>query len=158
MKQKIKKKTKKKTQKINYKCNFRFQFFNSGNLATGSRSLAQLWTGKPQYRLSSCKDERTPFNSLVRKEMPMSKFLPKNDTPYCWTDPWLCPRSDRWILDVSCPVNRGGSNQDETKCMPTTSKFLIHYLQHIPPLTTWRKIEKMKLNEPGRLGRYREAL
>ena len=41
-----------------------------------------------------------------------------------------------------------------------TSKILIHDLKHIPPLKTWRNLEKMNLTEPGRqkLGRYRSPV
>ena len=48
------------------------------------------------------------------------------------------------------PVNHEGSYQDETKCIPTTSKILILYLKHILPLKIWRNLDKMKLNEPRR--------
>ena len=53
-----------------------------------------------------------------------------------------------------------GSYQGETKCIPTTSKILIHYLKHIPLLKIWRNLENMKLNELGRqkLGRYRSPV
>ena len=52
------------------------------------------------------------------------------------------------------------NNKGETKCIPTTSKVLIHYLKYIPPLKTWRHLDKMKFNEPGRhkLGRYRNPV
>ena len=34
------------------------------------------------------------------------------------------------MLDVLRPVSREGRYQGETKCIPTTSKILSHYLQH----------------------------
>ena len=60
------------------------------------------------------------------------------------------------MLDVLRPVNREGLYEGETKCIPTTSKILIHYLKHIPPLKIWRNLEKLTVNELRRqkLGRY----
>ena len=48
----------------------------------------------------------------------------------------------------------------KTKCIPTTSNILIHYLKHINPLKIWINLEKMKLNEPGRrkFDRYRSPV
>ena len=50
----------------------------------------------------------------------------------------------RWVLDVLLLVlvNHEGSYQGETKCIPTTSKIMIHYmyLKYIPPLKIWRKL------------------
>ena len=51
---------------------------------------------------------------------------------------------DRYILDLWHPVNREGSHQGETKCIPTTTKFLIHYLEHIPPV---EDLEKFGAND-----------
>ena len=66
-------------------------------------------------------------------------------------------KKDRQILDVLRPVNSAGSYEGEAKCIPTTSKILIHYLKHSPLLKTWMKFGgKMKLHELGRqkLGKY----
>ena len=54
-------------------------------------------------------------------------------------------------------VNRVGSCQGKTKCIPTTSTNSDPLL---PPLKIWRTLEKMKLNEPERqiLGRYRSPV
>ena len=56
---------------------------------------------------------------------------------------------DRSVLDVLRPVNRERSYQGETKCIPTTSKILIDYLNTYSTVEGWRNLGKMKLNEPG---------
>ena len=62
---------------------------------------------------------------------------------------------DRQILDVLHPVNREGSYQGETKCIPTTSSDSLFNTHST--VEDWRNLGKMKLNEPGRqkLGRQK---
>ena len=48
-------------------------------------------------------------------------------------------------------IEKGHILLGETKCIPTTSEILTHHLKHIiPPSKSWRHLEKMKLNEPGK--------
>ena len=62
------------------------------------------------------------------------------------------------MLCVLRPVNREGSYEGETKCIPTTRAHSDSQLSTHSGISTvedWRNVGKMKLNEPGRqkLGR-----
>ena len=57
---------------------------------------------------------------------------------------------DRYILDVLRPVNRKGSYQSETKCIPTTSTNSASL--HIPTLKSWRKWSWMSWEGRNQVG------
>ena len=55
---------------------------------------------------------------------------------------------EREIFDDLRPVNREGSHQGETKCVPTTSENCDNNTH--PTVQGWRTLGEMKLNELGR--------